>query len=67
MQTQVQHTHLAVCSTQSSTKGGPRTEGRHLTKGVLPPAPGSQQVLGQPAARPPWAKKYAPLSMVYIY
>ena len=66
MQTQVQHTHLAVCSTQSSTKGGPRTEGRHLTKGVLPPAPGSLHVLGS-SAETPQAKRYVPSSSVYIY
>lgn len=46
-----------LCAVRSLVRRGGCTEGRHLTKGVPPPPPGSWQVLGRLAARPPPRQK----------
>jgi hypothetical protein len=67
MQTQVQHTHLAVCSTQSSTKGWAH-RGATSNEGGAPAPAGQLASFGEAGSKTsPQAKKYAPVSIVYIY
>lgn len=43
------------------------TQGATTKEGRVPPPVDEAAGFGEAAPRPPWAKKYAPLSIVYIY
>jgi len=66
MQTQVQHTHLAVCSTQSEYEGWATHRGVTSNEGGAPACAGGPACFGELAARPPKQKSTYHLP-VYIY